>query len=838
MGRIMSESSVTLTIDGIRVIVPSGTLLVDAAKRAGVDIPVFCYHPKLHSVGMCRMCLVEVGRPACDRASGEPILDEDGESVLNFDPNLETACTLRVDQGWVVNVNSEKAVKGRKEVLEFLLTSHPLDCPICDKGGECPLQDLTMQHGSGKSRFIFDDKMKAQKHVPLGDLIFLDRERCIQCARCVRFQEEIVDDPVLGFSERGRKLEIVTYSDPGFDSYFSGNTTDICPVGALTTADFRFGARPWELNAAASICPHCPVGCNIVLNTRREAKAGGAEVVKRVMPRQNEGINEIWICDKGRFAYHFALSQERLSKPLIRSGGELISASWDEALARASEGLKAAGNEVVGLAGGRGSNEDLFNFQQLIDGVGGKAYLYDFIAGGDLVRKVGLGTGSNLGDLGAGDVVMIIASDLIEEAPIWWLRIKQAVERGVTLIVANARKTRLDNYATISLRYEYGSAPILALGLLASFSDKVDQSNWKAGKNDKTAIQAIKNAKDLVIFFGAEGLDYDDSSSLVQSCASLLSATGHLGAPNNGLIPVWMANNTQGAWDMGLEPPKAGLLNILKESKAIYALATDPIGDFVIEKPADSFLVVQELFRTKTVEQADVVFPAQSFLEREGTYTSGERIVQRFYTAVNAFGEAKEDWKILSLVGERLGVQINGSSAAEIMSRIAEQIEDYADISYRSLMNTELQWPHVGDEDLYFGGSAYKNEQGLGIHLKSAVERGEDFELTWAAPGKVVSKDGFLIVPITRLLDNGTTVTPSQLLETRLARPTLMMNPEDLKDLGLDDGVDVDLRLNGHVVRLPAMAEVTVPAGSALVPRSLGVPVHAPTRGEIIPVTE
>jgi NADH-quinone oxidoreductase subunit G len=176
----MSESSVTLTIDGIRVIVPSGSLLVDAAKRAGVDIPVFCYHPKLHSVGMCRMCLVEVGRPARDRASGEPILDEQGNTVLNFGPNLETACTLRVDQGWVVKVNSEKAVQGRKEVVEFLLTSHPLDCPICDKGGECPLQDLTMQHGSGKSRFIYDDKMKADKNVPLGDLIFLDRERCIQ----------------------------------------------------------------------------------------------------------------------------------------------------------------------------------------------------------------------------------------------------------------------------------------------------------------------------------------------------------------------------------------------------------------------------------------------------------------------------------------------------------------------------------------------------------------------------------------------------------------------------------------------------------------------------------
>ena len=175
-----------------------------------------------------------------------------------------------------MRVDSPLAREGRGQVVEFLLTSHPLDCPVCDKGGECPLQNQTMAQGAGTSRFVFDDKQHLAKKVPLGDLIFLDRERCIQCARCVRFQEEIAGDPVIGFYERGRKLEIVTFSEPGFDSVFSGNTTDICPVGALTTADFRFGARPWEMNSAASICPHCPVGCNLTLNTRREAQVGRA----------------------------------------------------------------------------------------------------------------------------------------------------------------------------------------------------------------------------------------------------------------------------------------------------------------------------------------------------------------------------------------------------------------------------------------------------------------------------------------------------------------------------------------------------------------------------------
>lgn len=834
----MSEALVTLTIDGIRVTAPRGTLLVDVAKRVGVEIPVFCYHPKLHSVGMCRMCLVEIGRPARDRASGDPILDEKGDPVIQFGPNLETACTAQVEGGWVVKVNSEKAIEGRKEVVEFLLTSHPLDCPICDKGGECPLQNLTMEHGSGKSRFLYDDKSHAKKHVSLGDLIFLDRERCIQCARCVRFQEEIVDDPVLQFSQRGRKLEIVTYSDPGFDSYFSGNTTDICPVGALTTADFHFGARPWELNAVPSICTHCPVGCNIILNTRREAKAGGVEVVKRVMPRQNESINEIWICDKGRFAYHYALSKERLSQPLVRTDGKLVPASWEDALERAAAGLGKAGANTLGFAGGRASNEDLFNFRQLIDGVGGQAFLHDFMAGGDLVKQVGVGSGTNLGELGEGDAVLVIASDLIEEAPIWWLRVKQAVDRGVTLIVANARKTRLDDYATHSLRYEFGSAAGFALGLLSTLSKEVPAPDWKAEVDALAASKAMQGARNLIVFFGAEGLCFTESDSLTKSCASILAVTGHTGVPNSGLIPVWTNNNTQGAWDMGLRPSAAGFADEINEAKAIYILAADPFGDLATEKPENAFLVVQDLFNTDTVDQADVVFPVQSFLEREGTFTSGERVVQRFYPAVRALDGTLPDWQIIALLGEKMDIEVQNASAAEVMMRISQQIEEYAEIDYRALLSTKPQWPHVGDEDLYFGGTAYKNEQGLGIQLQTTADRGEKFELTWAVPQGADESDGILIIPITRLYDKGTTVLPSEVLSNRLEQTSLWLNPEDLKKLGLVDGGEVQVRWNGRSVRISASENEDVPVGTALVPRSIGVPLNVPSSGEITPVTE
>jgi NADH-quinone oxidoreductase subunit G len=255
--------------------------------------------------------------------------------------------------------------------------------------------------------------------VPLGELIYLDRERCIQCGRCTRFQHDVVDDPVIGFHNRGRALEIITLSEPGFDSIWSGNTTDICPVGALTTADFRFGARPWELNQAASLCNQCAVGCNIMFNVRREALSSGKNVIKRVMPRQNEAVNETWMCDKGRFTYHYTESADRLRQPLVRKEGKLQPATWDEALDMIAEKASVAGSGLVTLAGGRLANEDLFNLRQL--NPYGANILYSIMGGGDLVDQVGVGQGTNFGTLGKGSAILVVASDLHEEAPVWWL---------------------------------------------------------------------------------------------------------------------------------------------------------------------------------------------------------------------------------------------------------------------------------------------------------------------------------------------------------------------------------------------------------------------------------
>jgi NADH-quinone oxidoreductase subunit G len=699
---------VNLTIDGIRTAATKGTLIVDAAKRVGIDIPVFCYHPKLRPVGMCRMCAVEVARAQKDRATGQWVRDDRGQIKTAPGPKLETACTTPVEDEMVVATTSDKVTAARREMVEFLLTSHPLDCPVCDKGGECPLQNLTLRHGPAQSRFIFEDKQHLAKHVPLSDRIYLDRERCIQCGRCVRFQTDIVDDPVLGFYQRGRKMQIATFSDPGFDSQWSGNTTDICPVGALTTSDFRFGARPWEMTPSPSICPLCPVGCNLTFSLRREAKSGGQFVIKRVLPRQNEAVNEIWLCDRGRFGYHFIEGSGRLSQPLIRREGELKEASWDEALALIAEKFKAAGANLVGLAGDQLSNEDLFAFRKVVTKLGGKVELDSSRGGGEFTQQVGVGVGTNFGAMGTDTAILVIATDLEKEAPVWWLRAKQAAERRAMLIVAHSHPSKLERYTKLNVRYESG-AELAALQELTTGSTE--------------ASQALAKAANVVILVGGRGLDFAASSALAKACAQWLTGTKHFGRANNGLIVVWPHNNTQGAWDMGVRPSGRRLADVVQGCGALWVAATDPVGHGRLAPEAlPEFVVVQELFLTETAKHATVVLPAAAWAEREGTFTSGERRVQRFYPAVLAHGKA--DHEIARIIGARLAV-ILPTQAAEIMTEIAQSVPAYADVTYEQLSKTAVQRPAVGGRDVYYGGTACKNDGGLGLQLRLELERGK-----------------------------------------------------------------------------------------------------------------
>jgi NADH-quinone oxidoreductase subunit G len=835
---------VNLTIDNVRVSVPKGTIVVDAAKRIDNDIPVFCYHPKLKPVGMCRMCLVEIGMPRRDRASGEIVADAEGNPTVDF-RGLQTGCTVEVAEGMVVRTTTDVVTEARDDIIEFLLTSHPLDCPICDKGGECPLQNLTIRHGPGVSRFDYAEKMKLDKHVPLGDLIYLDRERCIQCARCTRFQSEIVDDPVIDFHNRGRRLEIVTLSEPGFDSYWSGNTTDICPVGALTTSDFRFGARPWELTPVASICPHCPVGCNTTVSTRREAASDGRTVIKRVMPRQNEYVNEVWICDKGRFVHHFADSPQRLTKPLVRENGQLVESTWDEALDLVAGRLQMA-KKPAGLANDRLSNEDLFVFQKLFrQGLESKDIdlAHNVLAGGDVVAEVGIASGSKLQRLGQDDAVLVIASDLHEEAPVWWLQVKQAAERGATLVVLNLRTTRLDTYAAYAIQYELGKALATVRQLLNAAKVETDTAD---SDPLQAAADALIDAENLVIFYGSEGLSYEETDALARLLGSFLlvkqmdgeAAIHHAGRPNNGLIPVWPQANTQGAWDMGLRPHLGPGYAVLEEPgldaqaildaaragdiDALYFLGSDPVGEGLLDGRGElDFLVVQELFMTESAKLADVVLPAQSWAEREGTYTNGERRVQRFYPAIPAIGQSRPDWLIVAQIGERVGLGKPPFAASLLFREIAQSVSQYENLDYRSLARTEKQWPDVGGEDLYYGGNAYENTAGLGQQwaAKAESEEVQGYPLPESQDSDL---GGLGLVHTVALYSPGTLLDQSGLLAGRVANPTALLHSNDASELDVVDGDTVAIQVNGVELQALARVDGQAPAGVVLL-RGIGL---------------
>jgi NADH-quinone oxidoreductase subunit G len=839
---------VNLTIDGKTVSVPEGTLIVDAAKKIGIDIPVFCYHPKMEPVGMCRMCLVDVGRPVIDRASGQPILEADGSLKIQFGPKLETACTTPVSEGMVVIGMSEKVVAARKDIIEFLLTSHPLDCPVCDKGGECPLQNLTMAWGPGESRFNFSEKMHLAKHVPLGELIYLDRERCIQCGRCVRFQETIAEDPVIGFFNRGRRIEIVSFSEPGFDSYWSGNTTDICPVGALTTADFRFGARPWELKAAASLCTHCPVGCNTTLNVRREAAAKGEIVIKRTMPRQNEAVNEIWICDKGRFGYHFAQDEQLLAQPLVRKQGIFVPVSWEEALDTVAERFKIAGPGLLTVAGGRLSNEDLFNLKELTDGLEGRTALYTHLAGGELTQSAGLAPGSNLGDLGAGSAILVVASDLEEEAPVWWLRINQAIKRGATLIVMNPRPTRLDAHAKHLIPYPYGSEAAAVLAVLNVLSTKRPDmpetvQTLTRSPQLQAAAQAMASAENLVVFYGSEGIGLVGSQALAQACVNLLLATGHTGRPNNGLVGVWQHANDQGAWELGWRT-HPDLYTAMGQSSALYIVAADPAGDDPARFSPGEFLVVQDLYMTATARLADVILPALSWAEREGTLTSGERHVQRYYPAIPERPGALADFKITGRIAERIMLGSDGRQAStqivcesrfasKVFERLCAKIPSFAGLSYGKLAEVVEQWPVIGRGDLYYGGTTYENRHGLGAHLPL---REGNLTLTWPSlPAVNYPRFGLLAVPVTRLFDQGVTLTSAELLKQHVPAGYMVINPNDAERIRLPAGAAVRVSPEGgSPVVVTIEIDPGVPEHVMLAPRSFGLAIEEPTPVEVL----
>jgi NADH-quinone oxidoreductase subunit G len=452
------------------------------------------------------------------------------------------------------------------------------------------------------------------------------------------------------------------------------------------------------------------VGCNIALNTRLETRTGGYEI-KRVMPRQNEQVNEIWLCDKGRYVHHFTRADDRLRRPMIRREGRLVESTWEQALQIVADRIGLAGRSVAALIGDRIPNEDAYLIAKLVRALDGAVGISPAVPAhyADVVRAFGVGAECDFSRLGKGDVLMVINGDPEEQAPVWFLRLRQAVvDRGATLVLAHSQSTKMHRYARAIYRYDPGHV-----------------AGWLAANSQMLLEQHLTGARNALIVFGDERLDGPSARALAQLLANLLIQAGHVGKPESGLLPLYPHANTQGVFDMTHAAHDATVSNGKRNGSELFQY--DLVWLVGVGDPADvpraRFTVVQELFLTELAQRADVLLPALSFAEREGTFTSADRRVQRFYRALPALDEAKPDWWIALELAKRLGHAWGYAGPQAIFAEIAQRVPAYAGLSYERISQTAPQWPPLGRDDLYYGGTVYDNTGGLGARYASDAER-------------------------------------------------------------------------------------------------------------------
>ena len=678
---------VTLSIDGREMTVEEGTLIIRAAERINTYIPRFCDHPYLAPLGACRQCLVEV------EGQRKPL----------------TACTTPVAEGMVVKTqfSSEMASDAQEGVLELLLINHPLDCPMCDKGGECPLQDQALAYGPGGSRFI-DPKRRFVKPVPISPLVYLDRERCVLCARCTRFANEISGDPFIELFERGALEQVAIFEDEPYESVFSGNVIQICPVGALTSAQFRFKARPFDMASTPSVCNHCSSGCNTTIQTRRD------EIV-RVLAADNAEVNEVWSCDKGRFGQAYVQRPERVAEPLVRKEGEFVGVSWAEAIRVVVERLdavKRAGGRSAALSGGRLADEDAYALSRFARTVLGTNDVDQRMRAGsaeeDAILEQVAGTNrTTYGDLESAKAIVVVGSDLQQESPIVFLRVhKAATRRGAVVFEIGARATALGGRTRArSVLCPPGTEAGVLLGIASELSARglasVDEGLRAAatGPNATTLLdQSRASAGDIGSL--ADALASAGPDAVVVCGERLAQSPGALAAAWNlslslGTRFVWLPRRAgaRGGLDAGVHPrllpggrrvddaaaraeveriwgsvpatPGRDARDILDGAADLGMLViagVDPATDFgdatLGRRALDQapFVVASDLFLTESSRRAHVVLPASAFPEREGTLTDWEGRAQPFAAALTPAGVSQTDWEILSLLANEAGV--------------------------------------------------------------------------------------------------------------------------------------------------------------------------------------
>ncbi len=628
---------ITFTIDGREVVAPENTMLVDAAKLGDVEIPVFCYEPKLGApVGACRMCLVEV------------------EGI----PKLQTACSTGVKEGMNVMTQTDRVKEAQRAVVEFLLINHPLDCPVCDKGGECPLQDITFGWGAGTSRFV-EPKRHFEKPIALSPLIAIDRERCILCYRCVRFSQELSEDYQLVFRERGAHTYVATFDSTPYVAPFSGNITELCPVGALTSQAYRFRARPWDIEQAGSVCTLCPAQCNVSYTVRDDR-------VLRVLARQNNDIDDGWLCDRGRFAYQSSYSAERITTPLVRDGGQLRPASWERALDEAAGALRRAGENAALIAGGGTVSEVGGLAARITREALGSANLdsraHDRSSGAVAAALRDPALQAKVPDLEYAHTVLVLGTEPIDDAPILELRIRKGVRRNnVQLAVATARPSALDPKAAATLRIAPGDEPRFAAQLAQALAGAEVPDDVAA-----LATMLRDGGEDVVILYGERVLADPAGGAALVDIAQTLGLAGRNGA---GLLGVPAFANGRGLAEAGVAPfdgdgldsAAIGEAASRKEIAALWLLGVDPAddlpGDWDAALENASSVVAHAAFLTDGIaEHANVVFPVDVDGERDGTVTHPDGTVQRVRQGVARVGDVQPGWWVMQELGRRLGL--------------------------------------------------------------------------------------------------------------------------------------------------------------------------------------
>ncbi len=671
MAAVAETTLVTITINDVEIQVPKGELIVESVKRLGLEIPIFCYHPRMKPVGMCRMCLVEVGFKQADG------------SVRKM-PKPQAGCTLPADNNMVIYTDTELVHRDRKGVLEFLLINHPLDCPICDRGGECPLQNNTLFYGPSTSRFT-ELKRHLPKAYPLSKYVTLDLERCIQCGRCVRFTEEISGDHQLAFRFRGSAMQPSTFKMLDFDSKFSGNVIEICPVGALTSARYRFRARPWDLETKPFQCLECANHCSAWFDHR-------AGKFVRMNGRINEAVNEEWTCDKGKFGQDWINSDQRLTQVMVREGNGFAASTWSAAYEQILTEFGAGGEKVAALVGGRQSNEALYLLKKVFqEGFNSKnldSRWASYLPVGPLSV-----VNDSIASLETKKAILIFGTSLADDAPMVYLRARKAwLAGGCRVINLTSSANEADHFANHHYRYDPGSEAEVAEGLRLAVEGAEDRAfalierRTTLAASDFRAIAGMLN-DDATIITSHRMYSVPDAEATVAALHSLASNSGA------SLNCYALYGNTVGAEALGIVG--AGGLNTTQileacaasRIKALWLVDCNPFelhpDKHLVAAALENvdFLVVQGTLSTDLVSYASVVLPAAAPAEQDGSYTNIERRVQKTRALLPSPGDAKAGWRVFAELLMRTAPGKPYFNVAEVLAAIESENPDFAGVS-------------------------------------------------------------------------------------------------------------------------------------------------------------